>query len=147
MALVFTASTTRTLLSAVAPFAPLPGGYITFPVVEPRAPIAALPPLAAVPEYEEIELHALGSRRAWSEGEYGNPRWFTRSRAMAHRTPCTRSGREAGRQRQRHPDHARRRRHRLRAPPPRPVRPALAHALARREARPRLGGAADARCR
>lgn len=88
MALIFNASTTRALLSAVAPFAPLPGGYLTFPVVEPEAPrapsrrpavdsILALPPLYAIPEYEEIELHPLGSAglhnrrartQAWSEG-------------------------------------------------------------------------------
>ena len=88
MALIFNASTTRALLSAVAPFAALPGGYLTFPIIEPADlhptprqpaadPIVALPPLHAIPEYEEIELHALGSTglqqrrarpRVWSEG-------------------------------------------------------------------------------
>lgn len=75
MTLIFTASTTRALLSAVAPFAPLPGGYLTFPVVEPEAPRRPAPAPAPLPrrehEYDEIEMHLLREStrsRVWSEG-------------------------------------------------------------------------------
>ncbi|KZT67517.1 hypothetical protein DAEQUDRAFT_387672 [Daedalea quercina L-15889] len=65
MSLVFSPSTTRALLSAVAPFAPLPASYLTMPVVSPRPrarscpapPVVVRPP----PEWEDIELRPMGA--------------------------------------------------------------------------------------
>ncbi|KAH9840677.1 uncharacterized protein C8Q71DRAFT_419659 [Rhodofomes roseus] len=70
MSLIFSASTTRTCLSAVAPFASLPASYVTFPVVTPeprpapRTIVVLSPPSgsgARMDEgWEEIELRPMG---------------------------------------------------------------------------------------